>query len=569
VRVDGFDARLHPLEARARMGALIETPGFHGHLDAATNLALLARLQGLRRVEARREAGRLLELVGLGETGRKRVYDFSQGMRQRLGIAQALIGSPAYVLLDEPTNGLDPEGIAGVRVLLTRLVREEGLSLLLSSHRLQEVAELCNRLGVMQHGRLVVEEETSALLASAPGRFELATDDDARARGVLEAHGLRTAALASGGLTLELGQRSAGEVGRILVQAGLELRRLGAFPASLEQLYLRHAYGQGLPVRSDEAQVAGPVAPAAAGAGPRSRRAPPHPVRRVLRYELARSFAGWRSAALLALPALVAGASIALATGRAAAEAARVASGDLASTTALTGFSSSASALRTGLPLLVLAAAGLASQSIAGELARGTLRNVLLRPQTRWQVVLGKVLAVTVSTLAAYLALVVVVLGASGVAFGFGDLVELLPNGQEFPLISAAELRPQLARALAAPVAALLGFLALGFLAGACTRGGASALGLAVGALFGLDLVRVAARGFGLEGWLLSAYLPTPLGDTSYLGYFADRAQGISNSIFAFGSSWAGVPRDFAYPLAWAIACVALSAVLLARRTVP
>src|SRR6185503_7924079 len=163
VRVDGFGALQQPREARARRGGLIETPGFHGHLDAAENLFLLARLQGLSRVEARRESARLLGLTGLAEVGRKRVRAFSQGMRQRLGIAQALLGRPAYVLLDEPTNGLDPEGMADVRALLARLVREEGVTVLVSSHQLHELAELCNRVAILQRGRRLVEAETSAL----------------------------------------------------------------------------------------------------------------------------------------------------------------------------------------------------------------------------------------------------------------------------------------------------------------------------------------------------------------------------------------------------------------------
>ncbi len=563
IHVDGFDALVHPREARARMGGLVETPGFHGHLDAAPNLVLLARLQGLSRSEARREASRLLGLVGLAEVGSKRVRDFSQGMKQRLGIAQALLGSPAYVLLDEPTNGLDPEGMAEVRALLARLLREEGISVLISSHRLEEVAGLCNRVGVMQRGKLVVEAETSVLLAPAPGRLALATDDDARAARVLADIGVRATPLAAGGLALELGSRTAGEVAQRVVQAGLDLRRLGADAPSLEEIYLRYARGEGIPAPA-------PATPAAAaGSGSRPHRAPPRPVERVLRYELARTFAAWKTPALLASPALVAGLSIALERTRAAADAARVASSELASTTATTGFSSTAAAVGAGLPLVALIATGLASQAMAGELGRGTLRNVLLRPATRRQVVLGKALAGTATTLGAYTALVVVVLCASAVAFGFGDLVEILPNGQAFPLISAAELRPELARALTAPIPALLGFLSVGFLAGSCSRSAAGGLGLAIGALFGLDLARAAARGFGLEGWLLSAYLPTPLGDTSYLRHFADRAQGISNSVFDLGSSWAGVPRDFAFPLAWAVVCIGLSAMLLARRAVP
>ncbi len=562
VHVDGFDAFAHPREARARMGGLVETPGFHAQLDAPRNLSLLARLQGCSRSEARREAHRLLGLVGLEEVGAKRVRDFSQGMRQRLGIAQALLGSPAYVLLDEPTSGLDPEGVVEVRALLSGLRREAGISVLISSHRLDELAGLCNRIGVMRRGRLVVEAETSVLLAPAPGRFALATDDDERAARILADIGVKATPLPAGGLALEPGPRSAEEIARRIVHAGLGLQRLGADPPSLEELYLRHARGEGVPA---PAPAQGP----ADGVEPRATRAPARPVARVLRYELARTFAGWKTAALLCSPALVGGLSIALEELRASANAARVASGELASTTASTGFSSTAAALGAGLPLVALIATGLASQAIAGELGRGTLRNVLLRPATRLEVVLGKVLAGTAATLGAYLAVVAVVLCASGAAFGFGDLVEILPNGREFPLLPAAELFPELGRALAAPIPALLGFLSVGFLAGCCTRSATGGLGLAIGALLALDLARAAARGFGLEGWLLPAYLPTPLGDTSYLRHFADRAQGISNSVFDLGASWAGIPRDFAFPLAWAVLSIGLSAVLLARRAVP
>ncbi|MFN0009969.1 MAG: ABC transporter ATP-binding protein, partial [Planctomycetota bacterium] len=176
VLIDGFDAREHPREARARMGGLIEVPGFHGGADGTSNLVTLARLQGLSRDEARREAGRLIELVGLVHAGSKPVAAYSQGMRQRLGIAQALIGRPMCVLLDEPTNGLDPQGIAEMQSLFTRLTRDEGLTVLLSSHHLAQISGLVNRVGVLHQGRLLVEAETQELLGGTNGRYKLELD---------------------------------------------------------------------------------------------------------------------------------------------------------------------------------------------------------------------------------------------------------------------------------------------------------------------------------------------------------------------------------------------------------
>jgi ABC-type transport system involved in multi-copper enzyme maturation permease subunit len=498
-------------------------------------------------------------------------------MRQRLGIAQALLGSPRYVLLDEPMNGLDPEGSAEVRALLARLVREEGLSVLVSSHQLHELAALCNRIAILQRGRRLIEAETGSLLGALPGRFHLETDDDERAARVLAELGVHGAAAAPGapgapgGLVLQTGTRTAGDVARALVGAGLDVRRLGARETTLEEIYLRWARGE---VHADDGAHA--EHDADGGEDPRARPEPDArpPVAgsglaRVARYELARLGSRWRNPALLALPAVLAAADVFLAQGRVAADAKRVARGELASATATTGFGASAEALATGLPLLALVLAALASQMIAGELARGTLRNVLLRPQTRLAVAGGKALAGALVALAAHLALVTAAVGAAALAFGFGDLVEILPNGKPFPLVAAAELRGDFARALAVPAAPLLGYLLLGFACGAFARGASSALGLAVGAALALDLARSVARDLGFEGALLSAYLPSPLGDSSFLRAFADRARGVSNSVYELGGSIAGLPQDLVVPLAWALACFAVAAILLARRSVP
>jgi len=569
VRIDGLDARRDPREARARLGGLIEVPGFHGHLDAQTNLVLLAHLQGLGRRDALREAARRLDEVGLATVGTKRVQAFSQGMRQRLGIAQALLGRPRYVLLDEPTNGLDPEGSAEVRALLERLVRDEGLGLLISSHQLHELAALCQHIAILRQGRLVVEATTDALLREPAEGFEVATDDDPRAARVLAELGLESRPAPAGGLTLALGAHTSGTLARHLLEAGLELRRLGTRPPSLEEIYLRHSSG-GTPHSSGGTPPPLAEAPPAEPEEPGQRRVPGgSAVLRVLRYELRRLFSRWRAPALLALPALAAGLSIGLEKARLEGNLARVARGELASTTAVTGFGATALGLGTGLPLLALVLVALASQMIAGEHARGTLRNVLLRPQTRLELAAGKALAGVLLALGGQLLLGAVATGASAAAFGFGDLVEILPNGKPFPLVPAAELWPELVRVLTLPLAALLGALMLGFASGALVRGAAGALGLALGAVLVLDLARAALRGLGAEGWLLPAYLPTPLGDTSFRQAFADHAGGISNARFELDGSFLGLPQDLSCPLAWALVAFGLGTLLLVRRPVP
>ena len=569
VHVDGFDTRRAPRETHARLGGLIETPGFHEQLDARSNLEMLARLQGLTVAEARAEAERQLARVGLTQVGAKPVRGFSQGMRQRLGIAQALLGSPRYVLLDEPTNGLDPEGSADVRALLARLVREEGVTILVSSHQLHELAELCNRVAILQRGRRLVEAETRALLAAVPGRFELATDDDARAARVLGELGLRAEPAPLGGLALELGARGPGEVARKLVGSGLELRRFGARATTLEELYLRYARGEAPPEPSASTASEPANRVESAESNPSGRARSRAGLGRVLRYELARSLSRRSAALLLVLPALLAAFDVWREHARVAVDLERVAAGELASATAVTGFGASSAALASGLPLLALILAGLASQSLAGELSRGTLRNVLLRPATRAEVAGGKVLAGVLLALAAYLALVAGAVGTAAATFGFGDLVEILPNGKPFPLVAAAELRPDFLRVLCIPLVAVIAYQLVGFASGALVRGPAAALGLALGGVLALDLARAPARGSALESWLLSAHLPSPLGDSSSLATFTDRARGVSNSVYELGGTLAGVPRDVLVPSLWMLAAFAASAILLARRSVP
>ncbi len=167
-----------------RVGALVEGPAAYGHLSGRTNLALLdgAGRGGSRRTrKARVEA--VLEQVGLDGVDERPVKAYSLGMRQRLGIGGALLRAPELLVLDEPTNGLDPQGIREVRELLLALNRQ-GTTVFLSSHLLSEIEALCTRVGVLDRGRLVVQDDLSALQAPT-GRTEVRTPDVGRAVALL------------------------------------------------------------------------------------------------------------------------------------------------------------------------------------------------------------------------------------------------------------------------------------------------------------------------------------------------------------------------------------------------
>lgn len=182
IRLFGMDLVRHRREVLARVGAVIEKPDLYGYLTGRENLRILARLSGCR---DRNAIGRVLETVGLAPRADDRVRTYSQGMRQRLGIACALVHDPELVVLDEPTNGLDPQGIADIRHLILRLSREEGKTFLVSSHLLSEMELIANRMVIIDRGRKVVEGECRTLLDPERQVVHLETLDDEQARALL------------------------------------------------------------------------------------------------------------------------------------------------------------------------------------------------------------------------------------------------------------------------------------------------------------------------------------------------------------------------------------------------
>jgi len=224
------------LQARSRVGAIIETPAFYENLSGRRNLQLLASLSG--GVQNKR-VDQVLEIVDLRDRARDPVKVYSYGMRQRLGIAQALLPTPELIILDEPTNGLDPQGIQETRNLVRRLRDEMRLTVLLSSHLLTEIEHLCNRVGIIHEGRLLYEGGPEALLAptslyivrvdNPSGAFELLTREA----------GVTVSRNGDSFLRITADAEGMSAVNALLVREGIKVYELSPSHESLEEAFLR------------------------------------------------------------------------------------------------------------------------------------------------------------------------------------------------------------------------------------------------------------------------------------------------------------------------------------------
>lgn len=155
VRIVGFDPTREPLRVKEKVGYLPENVGFYDDMDARQNLRFIARLNRISDGISAKKIDELLEQVGLFEEGKKKVGTYSKGMRQRLGIAEVLIKEPKLIFLDEPTIGLDPDGTNRMLDLIHSLSREKNITIFLSSHLLDQVQRICDRVGIMIKGNLV------------------------------------------------------------------------------------------------------------------------------------------------------------------------------------------------------------------------------------------------------------------------------------------------------------------------------------------------------------------------------------------------------------------------------
>jgi ABC-2 type transport system ATP-binding protein len=237
--IEIFGKRLtdHKNSILSRIGALIEKPDFYEYLSAETNLRLLAKYGGYKVGNER--ISEVLELVGLSERANSKVKTYSKGMKQRLGIAQAILHDPELIILDEPGSGLDPSGIKDIRELILYLNRDLGKTIFLSSHLLYEVELIANKMVIINRGELVVEGEVKGLLDAFDVKTFFGINDPDKALALLKESGieLEQVTVENGKLVVKGRREQVSKINRYLNERGIEVESINQIQA-LENYFM-------------------------------------------------------------------------------------------------------------------------------------------------------------------------------------------------------------------------------------------------------------------------------------------------------------------------------------------
>ena len=229
-------------KGREFIGSLIESPAFYKNMTARENLEV-SRL--VRNIPGKECIDEVLNLVGLKDTGKKKVKDFSLGMRQRLGIANALLGNPKLLILDEPINGLDPMGIVEIRELLKKINKEKDMTILISSHILSELSELATTYGIISNGKLIEEITAKQLSEKCRQYIDLRVDDTARAVILLERElGISDyEVLEDSNIKVFSNLDNVGEINSLLSRSGIIVESISVKGENLEEYFMNKVGG--------------------------------------------------------------------------------------------------------------------------------------------------------------------------------------------------------------------------------------------------------------------------------------------------------------------------------------
>lgn len=239
ITINGHDREKAYEKAMASIGGIVENPEMYGDLSGMTNLEMYARLHdGV----TRQRIDEVISLVGMQYRCREKVKRYSLGMKQRIALAQALLHKPNLLILDEPTNGLDPAGIKELRDILKHLAHVENVAVLVSSHQLAEMEQMCDRVGIIDRGRLLGVRSIGELLAAAAGKevYRFITPQAARAVEILSAgYSSQLSDVTADSFKIELADEQVPLVNRYLVNQGIPIHGIGKVEGSLEDAFMR------------------------------------------------------------------------------------------------------------------------------------------------------------------------------------------------------------------------------------------------------------------------------------------------------------------------------------------
>ncbi|GIP38410.1 ABC transporter ATP-binding protein [Paenibacillus sp. J31TS4] len=241
IRIFGKDLRKERLSILRKVGSLVEYPSYYGHLNAIDNLETVRRLLDV----PRSRISEVLEIVRLTKDAKRAVKGYSLGMKQRLGIATALLGQPDLLILDEPTNGLDPAGIQEIRELIKSMPREHGVTILISSHLLAEIEQMATRVGIITKGQMIFQDSIEALRRQAKPTIRISVSRPEEAWRMLLAKGLPVDWDQTRLTVGEVSDRTVASIVAALVQQDHDVYRVEEERVSLEDIFLEITGGEG------------------------------------------------------------------------------------------------------------------------------------------------------------------------------------------------------------------------------------------------------------------------------------------------------------------------------------
>ncbi|RAL23423.1 ABC transporter ATP-binding protein [Thermoflavimicrobium daqui] len=234
VRIFNKELKQNRLEILRQIGSLVESPSYYGHLTGYENLEVIRRLleAPVNRIH------QVLDIVRLTESANRLVKEYSLGMKQRLGIAAALLGMPKLLILDEPTNGLDPAGIQEIRELIKNLPKEYGMTILVSSHLLSEIDQMATQVGIIHKGKMIFQNSIETLREQSGARLKIVIDSPQYAVQFLHKQGISAKVEDEAIWLPQTNHDQAADINISLIQAGFRVSRLEEVKLSLEDIFL-------------------------------------------------------------------------------------------------------------------------------------------------------------------------------------------------------------------------------------------------------------------------------------------------------------------------------------------